>query len=109
MSKATFVDVCATTDVPEGAVVAFEALGRSFLVCNADGIFFAIADRCTHAAWSLAGSDLVGCEVVCGLHGGHFDLRTGEATNPPANKPIRTFEVRVRAQRIEVGVTPPPR
>lgn len=103
------MDVCATADVPEGAVVAFEALGRSFLICNAAGSFHAIAERCTHSAWSLAGSDLVGCEIVCGLHGGRFDLRTGEATTPPANKPIRTFVVRTRGERLEVGVTPPPR
>ena len=109
MNAATFLDICATADVPEGAVVAFEARGRSFLVCNAGGNFYAIADRCTHAAWSLAGSDLVGCEIVCGLHGGHFDLRTGEATTPPANKPIRTFAVRTREDRIEVRVTSPPR
>ena len=104
-----FVDVCARTEVPEGKVVAFEAFGRAFLVCNAAGTFYAVADRCTHAAWSLAGSDLLGCEIVCGLHGGRFDLRTGEAAASPASKPIQTFAVRAQGARIEVRVPPPPR
>ena len=104
-----FVDVCATTDVPDGGAVAFRARDRDFLLCRADGSFYAISDRCTHAAWNLAGSDIRDCEIICSLHGGRFDLRTGAATASPAHKPIGTFPVRTRADRSEVQVTPPPR
>jgi 3-phenylpropionate/trans-cinnamate dioxygenase ferredoxin subunit len=108
-NEVPFVDVCATTDVPDGGVVAFRAQGRDFLLCRADSSFYAISDRCTHAAWNLAGSEIRGCEIVCSLHGARFDLRTGAAVAAPARKPIGTFPVRTRAARIEVQVTPPPR
>ena len=92
-----------------GRAVAFRALGRDFLLCHVDGRYFAVADRCTHAAWSLANGELRGCELVCALHGARFDLRTGAATRPPASKPLRTFPVRTQGDRIEVQITAPPR
>lgn len=104
-----FRDVGPTAAVSPGEAVAFEAEGRRFVVCNVDGTFYAIADRCTHAAWPLAGSDLVACEVVCALHGARFDVRTGRATAPPASKPLRTFLVRAENGRLLVQVPPPVR
>jgi 3-phenylpropionate/trans-cinnamate dioxygenase ferredoxin subunit len=107
--EAAFAAVCATADVPEDAVIAFRANDRDFLLCNAGGELFAIADRCTHAAWQLAGSELREREIVCALHGARFDLHTGEATAHPATKPLRTFPVRIRDGWVEVKLTPPPR
>ena len=104
-----FVDLCAAAEVPAGEVVAFEAQDRRLLVCNADGAFYAIAERCSHAAWDLAGSELRGTEVVCALHGARFDLRTGAATCRPASKPIGTYPTRVRNGRVEARVPPLPR
>jgi 3-phenylpropionate/trans-cinnamate dioxygenase ferredoxin subunit len=105
----SFVDVCALSAVPENASVPFEANGRRLLLCNSGGEIFAIADRCTHAAWDLAGAELRAGEIVCALHGARFDVRTGEATARPASKPIDTYAVRVREGRVQVRVPRPPR
>ncbi len=104
-----FTDVCATSEIPPGRAVAVRAAGRDFLLCHAEGRYYAVAERCTHAAWSLAGGEVRGCELACSLHGARFDLRTGDATRPPASKPLRTFPVRTRGGRIQVQVTPLPR
>jgi 3-phenylpropionate/trans-cinnamate dioxygenase ferredoxin subunit len=104
-----FLDVCSTSDAPLNTVVAVEAPGRKFLIANAGGSFYAVAERCTHAAWSLANSELRGCEIVCALHGARFDLRTGAPTAAPASKPLQVFPLRVRGDRLEVQVTPQPR
>jgi 3-phenylpropionate/trans-cinnamate dioxygenase ferredoxin subunit len=133
-SAVPFTDVGAESEVADGDVVARHVAGRDLLLCKAAGSLFAIADRCTHAAWSLAGSELrvagsgtgdteriesnesseraeraERAEIVCGLHGARFDLRTGEPTARPASRPLRVFPVRIRGGRIEVQVTPPPR
>jgi 3-phenylpropionate/trans-cinnamate dioxygenase ferredoxin subunit len=108
-AEPSFLDVCHVRDVPEGAVVAFRSNGRDLLLCNAGGEIFAVADRCTHAAWPLAGSELIGCEIVCALHGARFDLHTGEPTHAPASKPLQTFPVRLKNDRLEVRATAPPR
>lgn len=106
---APFFDLCAEGDLPAGQATAFQANGRELLLCNAGGEVFAIASRCSHAAWDLAGSEIAGGEIVCALHGARFDLRTGEATARPASKPLQTFAVRRRHGRIEVRVPPRPR
>jgi 3-phenylpropionate/trans-cinnamate dioxygenase ferredoxin subunit len=103
-----FLDVGPTSAVAPRSAVGFEASGRRFIVCNTGDDFYALADRCTHAAWGLAGSELRGCEIVCALHGASFDLRTGEATAPPASKSLRTFPVRVEKGRLLVQIQPPP-
>jgi 3-phenylpropionate/trans-cinnamate dioxygenase ferredoxin subunit len=102
-----FHDVAAMDAVGPGRAVGFEVGGRRLIVCNAGGDFYAVADRCTHAAWPLAGGDLEGSELICSLHGGRFDLRTGAAACPPATKPLRTFDVATRDGRILVRVPPP--
>ena len=79
------------------------------LVCRVQGELFAVADRCTHAAWCLADSALHGTEIECSLHGGRFDLRTGGATARPATKPLRVFPLRTRGDRVEIRVPPLPR
>ena len=98
--KPNFIDVCSTAEAPPNTVVRVRALGRDLLIANVDGRFHAFGERCTHAAWSLADGELRGCEIVCALHGGRFDLRTGKPTAPPASKPLQTFPVRTQRDRI---------
>lgn len=105
-SAAELTDIGPTSAVAPGQAVAFEASGRSVLVCNADGTYYAVASRCTHAAWNLVGNEIVAAELICALHGARFDLRTGAATCLPATKPLRTFPLTVREGRILVRVPP---
>lgn len=100
-------DVAPAGAICEGHAVEFEARGRRFLVCRRAGEFFAVADRCTHAAWRFSNGSLLAGELVCPLHGGRFDVSTGRATCPPASKPLRTYAVVVRNGRILVDVPPP--
>jgi 3-phenylpropionate/trans-cinnamate dioxygenase ferredoxin subunit len=102
-----FHDVGPTSVVGPGETVAFEAGDRRFIVCNTGDRLYAVAERCTHAAWSLAGSALEGFELICSLHGARFDLRTGAATGLPASKPLRTFPVKTSGGRILVALPPP--
>ena len=39
-------------------------------------------------------------EVECPWHGSKFNIRTGEVTNPPANEPEPTYQVRVDGSSI---------
>ena len=100
-------DVGPTSAVAVGESIAFEKGDRRFIVCNTGDGLYAVAERCTHAAWSLAGSALERFELICSLHGARFDVRTGAATAPPASKPLRTFPVKTRGGRILVALPPP--
>ena len=64
-------------------------------VLNIDGELYAIEDVCTHDGGELVGGPIIGHEVECLRHGARFDVRTGEATCPPAYEPTAKFPVKV--------------
>ncbi len=56
---------------------------------------YAIGDRCSHAEASLAEGDVYGTDVECPRHGSEFDMKTGEPLQPPATRPVPTYEVSI--------------
>ncbi len=77
--------------------------GIDILVGEADGTWFAVEDRCSHADCSfVADGELDGATLICNCHGSEFDVRSGEVLAAPATAPIRTFPVREIQGRLEV-------
>ncbi|HPQ96996.1 MAG: non-heme iron oxygenase ferredoxin subunit [Thiothrix sp.] len=78
--------------------------GNHILVCNVDGHFYAVDDRCTHEDASLYLGCLKGERVQCSLHGGMFNVRTGEPAAEPAETALKTWPVRIVGERIMIAV-----
>ena len=97
-----WIDVGSIADFPVASARPCSADGRTILVCHTDEGLYAIASRCTHVAWPLRDGPLEGCEIHCTLHGARFYVRSGEATQPPASKPLQTFDVRQHDGRVLV-------
>ena len=76
--------------------------GKRILVCNVDGEFYAVDDMCTHEDASLYLGCLKGAEVQCSLHGGRFNVKTGEATVEPAELSLKTYVVTLQDDLIQV-------
>jgi len=74
--------------------------GENICVVNVDGNYYAIGSICTHEGGPLADGTLEGYEVECPWHNSKFDVRTGEVTNPPANEPEPSYEVKVDGNDI---------
>ena len=72
------------------------------LVRSAVGVY-ALKDECTHAAYPLSDGDLDGTCLECPLHGAQFDIRTGDATSPPAVEAVVRYAVEVRDGGVWVG------
>ena len=64
--------------------------------------FLAIEDVCTHDGQPLTNGCIEEGAIISPRHGARFDLVTGKALCMPATKPIQTFEVEVRGQKIFV-------
>ena len=64
---------------------------------------FAVADMCTHSEASLSEGDIANYKIECWLHGAEFDLRTGEATTPPAVEALETFEVQRDGDTVTIS------
>ena len=102
MSGAKRIDLCATGDVADGAVIRVEKDDLTLAVYHVEGAFYVTDDHCTHGPGSLADGYLDGHEIECDFHQGCFDIRTGEVTQPPCVIPIRTYRVVVEAGRVMI-------
>ena len=93
----TWVRVCATSELlPGETTVAWDG-DTPILVCNYDGAFYALEDRCSHEDFELSAGAFDGGEatIECVLHGARFDVRDGRALSAPAYAPVVTFPVKV--------------
>lgn len=97
--------VCNVTDLPNGSMRTFSVKGRRIALANVDGEFFAVDDACTHEECSL-GTDgvLDGNVILCGCHGGQFDVTNGQvlAGPPPVN--VRTYPLIIENDKITVVI-----
>jgi len=78
--------------------------GRRILIVNLEGRLHAWDGTCTHEEADLSTGFLLGEEVTCPLHLSRFNLLTGEAVNPPAEKPLSEHFVKVENGEIFVDV-----
>jgi 3-phenylpropionate/trans-cinnamate dioxygenase ferredoxin component len=97
---ATFVRLAAVADVPAGCLRVFEIGGARVAVCNLDGEFRALDDRCTHDNGPLGEGELFDGEIECPRHGARFDARTGKALCLPAVGAVATYVLEVRGEEL---------
>lgn len=101
-----FIRVASLGDVPDGEMKAFNAPdGVQVLVANVKGELFCLENMCSHEDASLHFGWVLPdiCQLECPLHEGRFDLRTGKATQTPAEYPLKTYEIRTEGDDIYVG------
>jgi 3-phenylpropionate/trans-cinnamate dioxygenase ferredoxin subunit len=104
---ATFVRVCATSDVPVGGVMAADVNGTPLaLVHCEEGEYRAIYDECSHAQIALSEGEIDGCTLECWLHGSRFDLRTGKPTGLPATEPVAVYPIEIHDGDVYVSLVP---
>jgi nitrite reductase/ring-hydroxylating ferredoxin subunit len=93
--------LCDVNEVTPGKMLRVHPEGRDpILVCNVAGTFHAVDDECTHAIASLSEGRLRGNIVFCPMHGGSFDVRSGEAMSLPCKQPLRTWPLEVTNGKV---------
>ena len=88
------VRVGPTDEIGLGQMRLVDVNGRSLLICNAFGDFYAINPVCPHEDGPLEDGSLVGEIVTCPVHGYDFDVRTGECQFDSDYR-VETYPVRV--------------
>lgn len=88
------VKLCKAAEVVPGQMLRVDAPDAPPLaVFNVAGVFFATSNVCTHNIAMLTEGYFEGDVVECPLHGGCFNVKTGEAISFPCEKPLQTYAV----------------
>jgi glycine betaine catabolism B len=96
----SFTKVADVKDIPPSKMMEVEVDDNKILIANIEGKYYAIGNICTHEGGPLADGTLSGYQVECPWHGSKFDVRTGEVTNPPANEPELSYEIKIDGNQI---------
>lgn len=78
-----FVQVIRVADIAPGGMKRVEIGGRELVICNWDGNFYAIDERCGHMNAPLDMGTLDGSILTCAMHCSQVDITTGEALSEP--------------------------
>ena len=90
------IRLCAVADVPEDEGFGVDIGDLRVAVWRVENAIFATGDVCSHGEASLSEDGTIdGIEIICGLHMGSFDVRTGEALSAPCHLPIPVFPVTI--------------
>jgi nitrite reductase/ring-hydroxylating ferredoxin subunit len=107
MSERAFVRVARAADVPKGRMLEVTVGSRSIVLCHTREGWFAVDNVCTHAYAKLSEGRLRKTKLICPLHGGTFDCRTGAAIASPALLPLATHAVRLIGEDVEIALGEP--
>ena len=105
MTDSSFVTVAKTDELKPGEMLYVEVGDTPVCLINLDGEYHAINDTCTHQDASLSDGEITGDEIECPLHGGAFNIRTGEPASFPVVVPIEKYQVRVVGDDVQVAIT----
>lgn len=72
-------------------------------VCYVNGEVWAVQDKCTHGAASLSEGYLEDGTLECPMHGGIFDIRTGQPVCLPASVKLQRFAVSIRENTVHLS------
>jgi naphthalene 1,2-dioxygenase system ferredoxin subunit len=95
IGETNWVRAASLDEIDPGEVVGLTIGERSIALYRLEGGVFATDNICTHAYALLSEGWLDGEAIECPLHGGCFNVKTGEALCDPVTEPLQTYPVRV--------------
>jgi nitrite reductase/ring-hydroxylating ferredoxin subunit len=76
--------------------------GKPYLVTLVDGQVHVALDRCPHADFPLSAARREGDCVICSMHNGVFDLKTGQSVGTRKFNPLWQVASRVSDGYVEI-------
>lgn len=96
-----WIEACGTNDISTEDVIRFDHGDRTFAIYRtADDKYYATDGLCTHAKVHLSGGFVMDHIIECPKHNGRFDFTTGQAKGAPVCVNLKTYAVKVEADRI---------
>ncbi|SIO87172.1 non-heme iron oxygenase ferredoxin subunit [Nocardiopsis sp. JB363] len=103
--QGVWTKVAELDEIPEEGVLGIETDDETPVVLvRSEGEIFAMRDECSHAEVRLSEGEVEDGTIECWLHGSCFDLRSGAPINPPATKPVPTYDVKIDGDDVFVSL-----
>jgi 3-phenylpropionate/trans-cinnamate dioxygenase ferredoxin subunit len=99
-----FVEIAPQDQLPAGERLFIDAGGKSIVIFNLAGNYYAIGDVCSHDNGPVGDGDIEENEIICPRHGARFDIASGRVTSLPAIVDIPAYPVRLKDGMIELGL-----
>ena len=90
--------------IPLNTSLPIDVEGEKILICNANGIHYAIENNCSHQDAPLEKGRIRGKFICCPLHGVRFNLETGEPVGQLTRKPIKTYALEEKGDLLELDL-----
>lgn len=104
MTEVSFHRVASTADLGEGEMMQVTIGKKSIALYNLGGRYYASDAFCTHGHALLTEGYIDGALVECPMHGGTFDIASGNAVGQPCVTPLATYAVRVEDDGVSIGL-----
>jgi len=85
-------------------MLSFDFEEKKLLITNFGGKIYATDRICTHEEADLSSGFLSEEGVRCPLHLSVFNLENGSPQNPPAEAPLKTYNIKIDQSEIYVEV-----
>lgn len=85
-------------------MLSFDFEGKKILIANLGGKIYATDRICTHEEADLSSGFLSEEGIRCPLHLSVFNLENGVPQNPPAEAPLKTYNIKIDQNEIYVEV-----
>jgi 3-phenylpropionate/trans-cinnamate dioxygenase ferredoxin subunit len=99
-----FLPAMKASDLAEGSIATVDLNGTHILLSKIGGEVSAVSGTCTHEDTDLGLGFVIEDRIVCPLHLSQFELKTGQAVNPPATVPLQRFNVKIEGDAVLVEV-----
>ena len=99
-----WIKVCNKDSLGNGDLMGFDYNNKELLIAKVQDVIYATDRICTHQYADLTSGFLNEEEktVTCPLHLSVFKLEDGIPQNPPAELPLKTYDVKVEDSGIYV-------
>lgn len=97
-----WVKACDLKSLGKEELLGVDIEDKKILLVNKNDRVYALDGICTHELADLSLGFLGESYVTCPLHLSQFDLETGKALNPPAEKPLKSYKVKIEENAIYV-------
>ncbi len=95
-----FVKACKLSELED--IQSLDINDKKIMLIRKDDKIYALDRICTHQYADLANGFINDDAITCPLHLAQFEISSGKALTPPAEKPLKLYNIKIEGDDIYV-------